>query len=376
MRNFKKPDLVLLGTVLFLLILGIVILSSVSASYAQKKFDNSFYFLTHQIFAGLIPGLILAFYFFMTSLESLKKRAPIFLLMSLIMMAMVFLPKIGMSFGGSRSWLNLGFASFQPSELLKITFILYLASWLASRTSSEKLNNKPNKLKEDNFSQTFFAFLMALGTISLLLIFQPDIGTLGIIVLIAVLMYFLAKTPFRHVLFLASGGTALLFLLIKTSAYRINRFLVMLNPESDPMGIGYQLNQALIAVGSGGILGPGLGMSVQKFGFLPESISDSIFAIFAEETGFVGCFILISLFIMFLWSGFKIARNSRDKFSELAALGITSWIFLQAIINIGAIIGIFPLTGVPMPFVSYGGSALISELIGIGVLLNISKQKS
>jgi cell division protein FtsW len=152
--------------------------------------------------------------------------------------------------------------------------------------------------------------------------------------------------------------------------------MVFLNPEIDPMGIGYQIKQAVIAVGSGGILGLGLGMSAQKFGFLPQSMSDSIFAIFAEEAGFLGASILIFLFLLFLWSGFKIGKSSQNKFSQLIIFGITSWIVFQGFVNIGSMIRILPLTGIPLPFISYGGSALISELIGIGILLNISKHQN
>ncbi|MFQ6049469.1 MAG: FtsW/RodA/SpoVE family cell cycle protein, partial [Candidatus Paceibacterales bacterium] len=155
--------------------------------------------------------------------------------------------------------------------------------------------------------------------------------------------------------------------------YRFARVSVFLNPETDPMGIGYHLKQALIAVGSGGVSGSGLGLSEQKFGFLPQSISDSIFAIFAEETGFIGSSILVLLFLIFFWRGFKIGKQRKDKFSQLAAFGITFWITLQAFVNISSMIGIFPLTGIPLSFISYGGSALISELVGVGILLNISK---
>ena len=162
-------------------------------------------------------------------------------------------------------------------------------------------------------------------------------------------------------------------LIIKIAPYRILRILVFLNPEIDPMGVGYQIKQALITIGSGKISGVGLGLSEQKFGFLPQSISDSIFAIFAEETGFLGSAILIILFLAFFWRGFKIASRQREKFPKFIAFGITFWITLQAFINIGAMIGLVPLTGIPLPFMSYGGSALISELIGLGILLNISK---
>jgi len=219
------------------------------------------------------------------------------------------------------------------------------------------------------------AFLMVVGLISLLLIYQPDISTLGIIFLVSALMYFLANTPLWHSILIILIGAGGIFSLIKLAPYRANRLLVFLNPETDPMGIGYQIKQILIAVGSGGISGLGLGMSHLRLGFIPQSISDSIFAILAEEAGFIGSCFLILLFLIFLWRGFKIGKLCQNKFSQLAAIGITSWITVQAFMNIGSMIGTLPLTGIPLPFISYGGSALVSELIGVGILLNISKSR-
>jgi cell division protein FtsW len=366
-----QPDYILLGVVVILIILGILILASVSAPLSQQKFGNTYYFLNHQLLFGLLPGLILAFLVFKIRLDLFKKWAFPLLLINLILLSLVFLPKIGVSTGGAARWLSLGPISFQPSEFLKLTSILYFAAWLTSRTGAKKLGHP--RWTEKGFGQTFVAFLIVIGLISSLLIFQPDISTLGIIVLVATLMYFLAETPLWHsVLFVLLGAGGLLTL-IKLAPYRAARLLVFLKPEIDPMGIGYQIKQALIAVGSGGISGLGLGMSQQRLGFLPQSISDSIFAILAEETGFIGCLILIFLFLIFLWRGFEIAKSSQNKFSQLAALGLTVWITLQALTNIGSMIGILPLTGIPLPFISYGGSALVSELVGVGILLNISK---
>jgi cell division protein FtsW len=276
--------------------------------------------------------------------------------------------------GGASRWLNLGVFTFQPSELLKLTFILYLAVWLA-RPSFAKQNLGGSNTK-NRISQTFIPFLIVLGVIAILLILQPDISTLGVIGLSALALYFIAATPVWQTFLIVLAGIGGLIALIKYEPYRFNRLLVFLKPETDPMGIGYQIKQALIAVGSGGVMGVGLGMSHQKFGFLPQSIGDSIFAIFAEETGFVGALILISLFLIFAWRGFKIAKDSKDKFHQLLVTGITFWITLQAFINIGSMVGILPLTGIPLPFISYGGTALVNELIAMGILLNISKQTS
>ena len=365
LKNLRRhPDYILAGTSVVLIIFGILILASVSAHISQEKFGTTYYFLNHQLLFGLIPGLILGFFAFKIRLDLLKKSAPFLLLINLILLAMVFLPKIGSDIGTAARWVSIGGFSFQPSEFLKLCFILYLAAWLSSRSHSDK-----------KFAQTLPAFLLIIVLISLFLIFQPDIGTLGLIVLVSALMYILAGTPYWHSIVIFLGGAISLFSLIKLAPYRANRLLVFLKPETDPMGIGYQIKQSLIAVGSGGIFGLGLGMSGQKFGFLPlpQSISDSIFAIMANEMGFIGSLILISLFLIFLWRGFKICKLAQNQFCKLTALGISSWIVLQSFINIGAMIGILPLTGIPLPFISYGGSALISELVGVGILLNISK---
>jgi len=369
----KHPDYFLLGVTLALITLGILILSSVSATLSQEKFGNTYYFLNHQLLFGFLPGLILAFLAFRLPTDFLKKWAPLLLLINLILLAMVFLPKIGASLGGATRWVNLGPFSFQPSEFLKLTFILYLASWLASRTPHQKKFDTGRAEKIIGFNQTLIAFLLVVGIISLLLIFQPDISTLGVIGASAILMYFLAGTPLWHSILIVLMGAGGLFALINLVPYRLNRLQVFFNPAADPMGIGYQIKQALIAVGSGGISGVGLGMSRLKFGFLPHSVSDAIFAIFAEEAGFIGATILVFIFLLFFWRGFKIAKLSQNKFSQLAALGITFWITIQGFINIGSMIGVLPLAGIPLPFISYGGSALITELVGVGILLNISR---
>jgi len=359
----SRPDYIFLFVVVILILFGALILISVSLSLSKEKFGSIFYYLNHQILYGFLPGLILSLFAFKINLISLKKIAPLLLLINLIFLAMVFLPTVGVSFRGAARWLNLGPISFQPSEFLKLTFILYLASWLTSKTEG----------KRGEFWQTFLAFLIVIGIVSAFLIFQPDVSTLVIIILVSSLMYFLAETPLWHIILIGLITVFGLLILIQIAPYRFNRILVFFNPELDPMGIGYQIKQALIAVGSGGISGLGLGLSQQKSGFLPQAISDSIFAIFAEETGFLGSAMLVLLFFLFFWRGLKIAQESQDKFSKFCAFGITFWITLQAFVNIGSMIGILPLTGIPLPFISYGGSALVTELVGVGILLNISK---
>ncbi len=362
-RVSRKPDAILLGSCVILVVLGTLILASVSAPIAYKKFDSAFYFLKHQLIFGLIPGLIGCIIAFKVDLKQVRKWAPFMFFLSLLAIAIVVFPKLIGLTKGTVSWLDLKIITVQPAEFLKLTTILYWASWWHSRN-----NQKRNK------NIDLFVFIIVMGVIGLLFVLQPDVSSFSIIVFSAGIIYFLADSPFWHsILLIILGAWAFVFLM-QGSEYRQNRLSVFLDPNLDPMGIGYQLKQALITVGSGGISGLGIGLSEQKFGFLPELISDSIFAVFAEETGFIGSFILLSLFTVFFWRGLRTAYYSKNKFNQLTAAGISCWIILQAIMNIMAMTGIIPLTGIPLPFVSYGGSALISELIGVGLLLNISTQ--
>lgn len=365
-KTNKKPDLPLAIVIFILLALGILILASVSAVSSYKKFGDTYYFLKHQMLWGLAPGLLLGYLAFKLNLNFLRRNSLVLLLASFVLMILVFFPGIGSRDVSAARWIGLGPFSFQPSELLKLVFIVYLATWLAGR----------NEKKFTDLRQTFVAFLAVLGAVTLLLFLQSDISTLGVIIAVGVLMYFSIDTPLKHMLAILLIGVIALAILIQTEPYRIQRLTVFLNPDTDLMGIGYQLNQSVIAIGSGGMGGVGLGMSAQKLGFLPQTISDSIFAVFSEETGFIGGFVLIGLFLFFVWRGFKVAKNAPDKFMQLTALGIACWIIIQSFVNIGAMIGILPLTGIPLPFISYGGSAMVVELIAMGILLNISKYRT
>ncbi len=361
----KNLDYILLGIVGLLISYGIIILSSASTHFSVKNFDTPYYSLLHQLKFGLIPGLLVLYFLSKFSLDILKKLIPFLLLGSLLLMVLVFIPGIGVKSGSAARWISLGGFSFQPSEFLKLTFILYIASWLESR------NNKATSSK--NKQENLFAFLFILGLIAALLLLQSDIGTLGTIILTAILMHFFSENPLRHTGLIVTLSVIGLLIFVGISPYRRERIMVFFNPEIDSLGSGYQTNQALIAIGSGGLLGVGPGMSQQKFSRLPHPGSDSIFAILAEETGFVGAVVLILLFALFLWRGYKIGIKSTDTFSKLTALGITSWILIQTFVNIGAMIKFLPITGIPLPFISYGGSAMLVELAAIGILLNISK---
>ncbi|MBU4274729.1 putative lipid II flippase FtsW [Patescibacteria group bacterium] len=373
--KIKHLDYFLLFILALFLISGISFLATISAPASLKKFETTNYYLIHQLTHGFLPGIILGLVCFLIPLGFLRKISPIILLANLMALFLVFLPQIGSRIWGASRWLNFGIINFQPSEFLKISSILYLSSWLKNRLSYQHQGKGILKSKRVHytFKQVFLPFLVFLAVISIILILQPDISTLGIIGVTALIIYFAAGTPVWHSFLIIIGAVSGLALLIKYEAYRMSRLIVFLHPEVDPMGIGFQMKQALISIGSGGLGGRGLGLSSQKFGFLPQSMSDSTFAIIAEELGFIGCVFLILLFLIFLWVGLMIARRADDKFSQLVALGITFWIVLQGFVNISSMIGILPLTGIPLPFISYGGSHIVAELIGVGILLNIAR---
>ncbi len=370
----KHPNYHLFLAICGLILFGILFLSTLSANESLKIFGNTNYYLFHQLAAigiGLAFGLIA----YKTPVPVLKKLAPFFLLVNLVLIVLIFLPFFGVKFWGAKRWINLGFTTLQPSEFLKLTCILYLSAWLSSRVSESHTKGWISGMKKSyyNLAYVLFPFIVVLGIVVLCMYFQRDITTLGIMILTLLIIYFCAKTPLWHTILLVSGAALSLAVFIGLEPYRLSRLLTFLNPDQDPMGMGYQVKQSLIAVGSGGIFGKGWGMSSQKFGFLPQAMSDSIFAVLGEETGIIGAFIVLSLFLVFLWLAISVARNSSDRFAKLTAIGIGSWITIQAFVNIGSSIGLLPLGGVPLPFFSYGGSHVMSEIIAMGILLNISK---
>lgn len=296
--------------------------------------------------------------------RKLKKLALPFLAVSVILLLLVFIPGLGAGYGSAKSWINILGMSLQPSEIVKLTFLIYLAAWLGPKRGGREMQDT---------GTSFIPFIIVFGVIVLLMVLQPDIGTLSVIAIISLIVYFAAGAPLSHLGWITGGGIALFLLLIKIAPYRTARLVTFLHPELDPQGIGYQINQALLAIGSGGIFGLGLGLSRQKFQYLPEVAGDSIFAIIAEELGFIFIILFITALIFLAIRGFKIAKNAPDGFGRLLAIGITSWFVLQSFVNIGAMAGILPLTGIPLPFVSYGGTALTICLAAAGIMANISK---
>jgi cell division protein FtsW len=371
------PDRWLLIVLFVLIMLGFLILSSASISYSQKEFGSPLYILLHQLKIGILPGILIGILFFNLPLDFVRKYSLFFMLFVLFLTSMVFIPSIGVNVGGSSRWIRFGSLQFQPSEFLKLASIIYIAAWLSKWKSNpqdgnKKIFSRKNLSLKGDWAKKSISFLVIISSVIILLFFQPDFSTLGIIILAAISMYFVANPGIRTILLIVLI-LVILMAAIPLSGYRMDRILVFLNPGGDPMGSGYQISQSLIAIGSGGLWGKGLGFGVQKLGFLPQPIADSIFSVFAEETGFIGSIILIFLFLLFAIIGFKISKNSPNTFLKTLSLGIVFWIVFQAFVNIGSVMGIVPLTGIPLPFIANGGSHLLAELAGAGLLLNISK---
>ncbi|MBU1126062.1 putative lipid II flippase FtsW, partial [Patescibacteria group bacterium] len=279
------------------------------------------------------------------------------------LLILVFIPGVGADYGTfAKSWVSIGSIAFQPAELVKLTFLIYLAAWMEKRQS-----------ELHDVHSGFVPFLAILGVICGLMLMQPDLGTLSIITAMALTVYFIAGGPLHYLLGLGVAGVVALGVAIQASPYRAERFMTFLHPELDPQGIGYQINQALLAIGSGGLFGRGYGHSLQKFQYLPEVAGDSIFAVMSEELGFLLTSIFLIGFVFFIWRGLAIADKAQDDFGKFLVVGIMAWFGFQAFINIGAMVGLLPITGVPLPFLSYGGTSLVVSLAAVGIVLNISR---
>lgn len=360
-----SPDYIFLSAVGILLIFGLVMLISASSVFSFQNYDgDSYSIIKQQLLRGIIPGLFLFFLFFkFINYNTLKKITPLLMLFSVILLVLVFIPGFS-KYTGVKSWIKIpGLFSFQPAEFMKIVFILFLALWF----------DKRGKREIKNFTAGFIPFIFWLGLSAGLIILQPDLGTAIIIILTSLAIYFLAGAKKTHLFYIFLIGIISFLIFINFAQdYQKNRLSVFLNPQINKLGSAYHINQAFLAIGSGGIFGVGFGQSRQKFAYLPEVIGDSIFAIISEELGFVisAAFIILMLFIFL--RGFQIAKKSRDTFAYLTVAGIISLFAIQSIINIGAMVGILPLTGVTIPFISYGGSSLAISLAAVGIIGNIS----
>lgn len=359
-----KPDYYLLFLVFILLVFGLIMIYSASVIVSYKLFGYNWYYLNKQAIS-LGIGLVVWYIFAKIDYRFWQKSALWLLLITLILLIAVFIPNIGLNLGGAHRWISLGPFFFQPSEVAKLTLIIYLAAWLTKKGEGIK-----------DFQSGFIPFTLIVAVVAFLIIKEPDMGTMSVITGIAAIMFFIAGASWQHIVLGVTSILAFLFILIKSAPYRLERLMVFLNPSSEGLGAAYHINQALLAVGSGGLWGLGFGKSLQKYFYLPQAHTDSIFAIITEELGFIRAVLVVIIFVLIAWRGYRIAKEAPDTFSRLLATGITTWIILQAMVNLAAILGIIPLTGVPLPFISYGGSSLVILLAAMGILLNISKQTS
>lgn len=321
---------------------------------ASEAFNDRFHYLKYQtlyVFIGWVLMIITGH----IDYHIYKKWIKWLFLANLFFLIIVLIPGIGMSIKGARRWLDLGFTTYQPSETFKLVLILYLAKWV----------EKPRKIVQ---------FLALIIFILGLIMLQPDMGTTIILIATSFVIYYVNGAPLKQfVASVLSAGFAGM-ILIFTSPYRRDRVLTFLNNSTDVLGTSYHVQQVLLALGSGGLFGLGIGRSLQKYRYLPEAMGDSIFAIIGEEVGFLGAFVFILVYTVIIWKGLKIAQNAPDIYGRLLAIGITCWIATQFCVNLASMVSLVPLTGVPLPLISYGGTSLIVSLIGMGVLLNISKQ--
>lgn len=359
----SSPDYFFIVLTVALVIFGLVMLTSASSDLAKRDFGDSFYYLKHQILNGLLFGI---FGFFICSLvfyRRLTKIAFLLLIINIIALLLVFTP-LGFQTKGATRWLNIYGFSFQPGEFLKLTFLIFLAYWMSK-----------NQERSKSLNRGFLPFLLLLSVVTFLLLMQPSTTAAFLIIGASVIMYFLGGARPRFFI----GITLLAFLtlvaLVFITPYRFDRLKVFLGIEKNELKEAYHINQTLIAIGSGGWNGVGFGQSTAKLKYLPEPLADSIFAIIAEELGFIGAVSLVLIFFLFVWRGLMIARASPDNFGKLLVVGFTSLIGLQAFINIAAVSGLIPLTGVPLPFISYGGTALAVFLTMSGIIVNISKHR-
>jgi len=355
------PDKGLLVVIFIILTFGLISLSSASAVVAFSKFHDPYYYFKHQIF-GIVIGLIAFLFFSKINYHVWKKYSLGFLIFSIFLLLLVFIPGLAANYGTSRSWINVFGYSVQPSEFVKLSFLLYLAAWLESRKGS---------LHDINDGMA--PFLVTLGIIGGLMLLQPDIGTLSIIVATSLIVYFVGGGNFKHIASFIIFGVLVLAISVHFKPYQFNRFKCAFDANFSTNDICYQTNQSLIAVGSGGFFGRGLGESRQKFMYLPEVSGDSIFAIIGEEVGMLFCSLLILGFVYLFYRGYEISKNASDDFGKILSIGIVSWLVIQAFTNIGGTVNIIPMTGVPLPLVSYGGTAVLAALSALGILVNISK---
>lgn len=368
MARRLETDRWLFGVTLVLCLMGAVMIFSASAITAQQMYGHSYIFVARQA-AWLVMGLLGMFALMKLDYHRLREPAVVYTVLCVVLVMLVgtfFLDKSH----ATHRWIKLGPLNLQPSEIAKLAIILYLAWFLDLRRRRET----SLEFSKQDFLQTILPAVAPIFVCVLLIVAQPDLGTSVDVVLIMAAILFVAGLSWKWVAVGAAAGLPVLLLLIMNASYRQARLMAFLHPDSDPQGAGFQLLQSLIAVGSGGFTGVGLMESKQKLFYLPEAHTDFIFAVICEELGFLGATVVIGLFAMYAWRGLRAAFNAPDGFGRMVALGVTAMVLFQALINFAVVLGMMPTKGIPLPFVSYGGSSLLVMLLATGVLLNISQQ--
>lgn len=357
-----KIDIPFLASVGILVVVGFLIFSSASLGILSTnavKYSNIAF---NQTFLGLFLGSIACFIASKIDYKLYKKYSLYIFIASVIITALVFVPGIGVKHGGAHRWIHLGSFSIQPSEILKIGYIIFLAAWLS------KVKDKVQTIK---YGLIPFGILSSI--VALLILKQPDTATFMVAFFPGLAMYLTAGGKWKYIFMIGAITILGVAIMAFTRPYVMSRITTYMNPAENALGSGYQIQQSMIAIGSGGVTGRGFGQSIQKFSFLPEPIGDSIFAVYSEEFGFIGGVVLIILYIFFAFRGLKIAGRVPDPFGRLVVVGIVILITSQAFVNISSMVGVLPLSGVPLPFVSHGGTALFMNLLEIGIVLKISK---
>jgi len=356
-------DKIFLGIVIALVVIGLIAFTSASLGIYAKNEAKFYGVISSQFLLGILGGILALIIGLKVPYKLLRKYSLLIFILSIGLTALVLIPGIGQSHGGARRWIDIAGISFQPVEFLKIGFIVYFAAWLSWIKS---------KVQNPLFS--ILPLVILLGIIAGLLLKQPDTKSIILITITAVIMLFISGVPMKYIFGILGIAVISFGILISFKPYLKERVNTFLNPSENSRGASWQLQQSLIAVGSGGIFGRGLGQSIQKFEYLPEPQGDSIFAVIGEELGFIGTTILICLYVAFALRGYRIAiRNAPDAFSKLLVIGFVTIITVQSFMNIASIIGVFPLTGVPLVFISHGGTALFLSLGMVGVILNVSR---
>jgi cell division protein FtsW len=359
MKSLAPPDRLMVGSILLLACLSIIMVASASMGVAEARYGDA-YRIIHRWFIYLPAGLLVMWW--LSSTDISWWRVSIIPLLSFSLLLLVLIPPLGVEMNGARRWFSIFGLTLQPVELVKPVLIIYMAYYLASF---------PERLKQ--FSTGLAPMLVVLGTAVLLLLVQPDFGNAALIVGVSACMWFVGGIPIHHLLILLSTVLPIGLVIILAEPYRVERMLSFIDPWSDPLGSGYQLVQSMLAFGSGGLQGAGLGQGVQKLFYLPEPFTDFIVAVLAEEMGLLGTLGLILLFALILWRGMRLCFQAQDEFARLLSLGCVLLIASSFFINMGAAMGVMPTKGMPMPMLSYGGSALIGTCILFGLLLSVQR---